>query len=226
MKVSVIIPFYNNWELTHSRLMELYTHVDPLEIILVNDCSTDNVGGRKWWESNTKHNIVCLDNDINLGFGGSMNRGVEESTGNFVILLSNDVIVRGDIVSQTLDKYKKNSLLGNTLRDYDTGWNVFEYLGRKRMFPYIEGYYIACDKHAWEELGGFDPIFAPYDMEDVDLSTSAILNGYNLVALNSQYLSHMSGQTIRKVNPQRETITNMNRQKFYMKWTRILDGDW
>jgi len=51
--VSVIIPFYNHWEMTHQRLVELYRFVpEPLEIVLVNDCSTERRCG--WW-----HKVVA-----------------------------------------------------------------------------------------------------------------------------------------------------------------------
>ena len=42
-RISVVMPFYNNWGLTHQRLMDLWKHVNPYEIVLVNDASTEEV---------------------------------------------------------------------------------------------------------------------------------------------------------------------------------------
>ena len=226
--VSIIIPFFNNWHLTHQRMMELYKLVNTsCEIILVDDCSTENVmGAMGFWKVQTKHRVICTKTPKNLGFGGAMNFGCKRATEDVLILLSNDVQLLYDFVPDGLEKVQEKVLVGGILRGYDTGWNTFTYKGKSKIFPYLEGWLLACTKESWKDLGGFDPIFDPYDMEDIDLSATAIIKGYNLIPLNSKYLIHASGQTIRKVNPDREKITVRNQGRFYGKWTEILGEDW
>jgi len=228
--VSIILPFYNNWYLTHSCMMSLYSHIAiPVEIILVDDCSTDDniAGAMGWWRNNGKHRVICIKNPKNMGFGESMNRGVHRSTGKIVILLSNDVKVSGDFVSLIQREIKKNEkiLIGGEIHDWDTSWNFLEICGKRKLFPYAAGWLLACLRDTWHDLGGFDSRYERFDYEDMDLSTTAIHKGYKIVGLNSDMLRHFGGQTVRKYHPDREKQTMINRQKFIDKWSKILSED-
>ena len=222
--VSVIIPFFNNWHLTHRRMKELYDYIHtPLEIVLVDDCSTDDVSGPMgWWKEQSKHRVICIKTPKNLGFGGAMNLGARRATEDVLVFLSNDVVISGDFLPAVLQSVDEKVLVGNEYHIHDTGWNVLEINGKPKLFPYLVGYFLSCTKEAWKDLGGFDPIYAPYDVEDIDLSTTALHKGYKLIPLNFEKLSHLSGQTIRKVNPNREGITRRNLKRFTKKWSEIL----
>jgi len=223
-KISVVIPFFNNWSLTHLRLMELWKYVYIHEIILVDDASTDPKidPAVAWWQKETSIPLVYIKNKENLGFGGSMNVGIWAATGDIVVLLSNDVVVTGDFGIQLRQVITPSVLVGNTLYNWDTGWNTFQMPGGKKTFPYLGGYFLAAHKQAFIELGGFDDRYGKFDFEDVDLSTTAIYMGYELLPLNSPYINHLSGQTVRKNYPDRERYTKENVNKFYKKWKKIL----
>ena len=224
--ISVVMPFFNNWHLTHQRLMELWKHVHIDEVVLVNDASTDDVDKAvAWWQKETPLPITYIKNEQNLGFGKSMNKGIWTASGEIVILLSNDVIVTGDFGIEVRKFIDLDTLIGNTLYDWDTGWNVFDMPDGKKMFPYLGGYFLAAYKDTFRELGGFDDRYGKFDYEDLDLSTRAVYMGYDLVPLNSPYLKHMSGQTVRKSFPDREKYTIENREKFYQKWKKIYYED-
>src|SRR4030066_254833 len=78
MLISIILPYYGRWDLTHARLSELYRFaLENVEIILVNDASPeeDCRSGAGFWQSQSKHKIKYIQNKENLGFGGSHNRG-------------------------------------------------------------------------------------------------------------------------------------------------------
>lgn len=231
MKVSLIMPFYGKWEMTHQRLNELYKHIHPsvsMEIILINDKPDDKScnGAVKWWEQMGAMKVRYFKNKENLGFGGSMNKGARKAKGKILIFFSNDVIVSGDFITQIIGALSvdKRRFIGNVVYTHDTGWNNLQMRNRKRvLFPYAEGYLLACTKDVWDDLGGFDSIYYPYDFEDLDASTMAIHRGYKLFALNSPFVWHMSGATIRQVNPRREEVTRENQQKFISKWSEILN---
>ena len=49
---SIVIPVYNNWQLTHQLLMDLYKVIPPdVEIVGADDCSTqwETRSGLEWW---------------------------------------------------------------------------------------------------------------------------------------------------------------------------------
>lgn len=96
-KCDVIIPIYNAYE----ALMECVdsviknTDLNSNRLILINDCSTDsNISKylKKLKKDNGKINLVVLDNEKNLGFVGTVNKGMKYSD-NDVLLLNSDTVV-------------------------------------------------------------------------------------------------------------------------------------
>lgn len=227
MLASVIVPFYNRWDLTHACLFGLYQHApENIEIILVNDASSDSDcrSGAAWWQKRAaRHKIRYLENKTNLGFGGSMNRGAKVAHGDVLIFLSNDVIIYGDFISEILEKIRgtQNSLVGGRLVYWPAGWNEFEDADGKIIVPYAEGWLLACKKEIWHNLGGFDRRYGKFDYEDVDLSTAALLGGVELIGLNSQNVRHLGGQTAG-YDDCRMRITQRNRLIYIEKWRNEL----
>jgi GT2 family glycosyltransferase len=225
-KVSVIIPFYNKWELTHKVMLDLYTYNREYihEIVLVDDGSTDDeiVGGIKWWRhtygmTNDNIKIRHLRTINNGGFLKAANEGMETAVGDIKILLSNDILAPCGFVKDVVRILEvPKTLVGGRILDYDTGWNKFY----DRLYPYLEGWLLACTKDAWEELGGFDIRYMPNDYEDVDLSTAALSKEYSLVPLNNPRIVHLGAQSLG-YNPKREAITKINQEKFRQKWVNV-----
>lgn len=219
---SIVLLFYNHWELTHARLWELYQFVpDNIEVILFDNNSTELIckSGVAWWQTDmsTRFSIKYMRSDKNLSFGHAMNIGAKSAKSDILILLSNDVKITGDFISPIIERLSKDfrQFIGNEVYSHDTGWNTFS----GNIFPYAAGYMLACTKNTWKDIGGFDLRYKKYDMEDVDISTQAIFSGYNLHALNSPYLTHLVAQTIG-YNPEREKITKKNQKKFEEKWIK------
>ena len=224
MKLSVIFPIYKQWTHCNSRLWELFQfchkHLDNLEVILVDDFSDDTLvtkGLNFWVRNGTFPNLIDYVSPVNMGFGASCNKGAELATGEIVIFHSTDVVISGDYLSQVLERLIQNprSLVGGRLLSHDTGWNGFD-----RIYPYLEGWLLACTKEVWNELGGFDPRYGLFDFEDMDISTTAVSKGIDLVPLNSPFLSHVGGLTIYATYgvDGRRQITEKNREVFRQKW--------
>lgn len=224
MKVSVVIPFLNRWDLTHARLMEIYKYCPLSDIALVNDGSTDTDcdGGVAWWQNGALNGrLKYYKNKKNLGFGQSMNTGAAIAIKNgadVIILLSNDVSVRSDIGKEAIEIVEHNSqpvLIGAQILYSDTGWNVMDNVG---VIPYANGWLLACHKEVWNTLGGFDKVFGRFDYEDVDLSTTAWYKGIKLVSFINAKVSHLSGQTVNSVAPNRIAYTQRNQILWKEKW--------
>lgn len=224
--IYIVIPFYNNWELTHSMLWDLYKQEKRTlyQVLLVDDCSTDPevAGGLKWWKWDAGMPVSVIELEENVGFLRAANRGLDKilssplaNPNDVIILLSNDVKIGCSITEPILSVLNDQTLVGGVVYWSDTGWNTFN----GRTFPYAEGWLLAATVKGWRELGTFDERYAPNDFEDVDLSTKALSLGYELVALNLPQVKHLGGQTLG-YNPNRAELTRINQKKFEEKWIK------
>ena len=226
MKIHIVIPVYNNYRLTNQILWSLYQreHDNIDSVTIMDDCSTDAEvsSGLAWWK---EHGLLPLQvhrNEKNWGFLHTANAGLRivtrldtVSDEDIVILLSNDVLIHGGFIDQIKESITSKQLVGGVHYTHDTGWNKFG----DKVFRYVEGWLLATTVAGWRELDYFDERYAPFDYEDVDLSTQAISMGYELVPLNNPGLVHLGGQSIG-YNDKRLAQTNTNKKKFGEKWTR------
>lgn len=122
MKVSVIMTAYN----TESYIEEAITSVlgqtyDDIELIVVNDCSTD--GTLKIVNSIADERIRVINNEKNLGCGMSRRIGIDASSGEYIMtvdsddwldadyienLVANAIETGADIVSSGITMYGSN----------------------------------------------------------------------------------------------------------------------
>jgi GT2 family glycosyltransferase len=234
IELSVVLLNYNSFELLGKSLLEVINHLPPegVEVVVVDNGSTDEnfKANFEWWKKSTLSKPVqYIKIPENRGFGGGMNYGVLAARGKNLLLLSNDVIVKdGNLFKDIINLCAGNDkiLIGGRILDWDTGWNVFG----KYTIPYCEGYALGMSKKAFEDLGGFDEEYCPYDYEDMDLSMTAMQQDFMLVQLDPEYMFHMSGQTIKEDREKRIEITRRNREYFKKKWEKlmpeILDETW
>jgi teichuronic acid biosynthesis glycosyltransferase TuaG len=101
--VSVIIPMYNS-ENSIIRALESVNaqSMDDIEIICVDDNSTDKSVElvKKYAKKNT--NVILLENSENRGAGYTRQIGIEESSGEYIAFLdSDDVWLNGKLEKQT-----------------------------------------------------------------------------------------------------------------------------
>jgi len=102
IKFSIIIPAYNSekfiGECLNSILSQTYKNV---EIIVVNDCSTDNT--LKVLEQ--YENIVILSTPINSRQGAARNIGLERCTGDYILFVdSDDSLYDSEVLFKIADK--------------------------------------------------------------------------------------------------------------------------
>lgn len=95
MKLSIVIVNYNNDRVLRPCLESLPDALDGLdaEVILSDNGSSD--GSLAWVRQNFP-DIRILENGANLGFAEANNRAFPLASGDYILLLNPDTIVRGD----------------------------------------------------------------------------------------------------------------------------------
>ena len=111
MKISVIIPLYNVEdylnECMDSVLKQTY---ENLEIICINNNSTDNSLNILESYAQKDNRIKVINNQKNYGIGYSRNIGLKNATGDYIFFMDADDI----ILENTLEKLLKNAILNNS----------------------------------------------------------------------------------------------------------------
>ena len=220
MKVSIVIPSYNNYALLHQLLMDIYKKCpDVYEVIVIDDNSSEEgmFEGLQWWIKHTTLPVSVKRKTVNEGFLITSNKGLKQASGDVVILISTDVRIYNNLSAVVSDWFidRPKSLLGGTLYTESTGWNEFD----GKVFPYVEGYLLATTYDGWRDLGFFDERYAPNDFEDIDLSTTAVSLGYSLHSFLPTTIKHIGAQSI-PYGAERQELTERNREKFRAKWIK------
>ena len=103
--LSLIVPFYNSEDTLKQCVNSILLQKknEFIEIILINDSSTDRSFkiAKKIKKDNS--NIILINNPINLGVSASRNLGLKRAKGKFIIFLDSD----DEIIQNSLDKIKK-----------------------------------------------------------------------------------------------------------------------
>jgi len=96
-KLSIVIPAYNEGTTIH-RILDKVKEVELIngirkEIIVVNDCSTDNTEEAiaSYISSNRSLDIQYYKHDVNMGKGAALHTGIGKATGEYLIIQDADL---------------------------------------------------------------------------------------------------------------------------------------
>ena len=96
-KLSIIVPAYNESRTIHLILDKIknVTLLNEIhkEIIIVNDCSTDDTGQslKKYIEDNPELKVKYFEHKINLGKGAALRTGIQNATGEYLVIQDADL---------------------------------------------------------------------------------------------------------------------------------------
>ena len=91
MKVSVIVAVYNIESYIGRCIKSLVNQtLDDVEIIIVNDKSTDQSRNVCEQFINEHNNIIIIDNEDNVGLSCSRNNGLKKASGKYVMFIDGD----------------------------------------------------------------------------------------------------------------------------------------
>jgi len=155
--ISVVIPVYNHANVLEQclRSIEKQTY-RPLEVIMVNDGSTDNFDEVYKNLKSTITNLKLI-NQENKGAPAARNRGLKESYGKYVIFWDADVIAKPEMLAKMLAALQNNPDVSYAYCQFLFGWkkiksHFFDVDLLKRM-NYIMGTSLIrrADCPVWDE---------------------------------------------------------------------------
>ena len=245
--LSIVIPTYNGKTLLAKNLPPLLRAADrypfPVEVIVVDDASSDDTC--KFLQENYP-DVTVLKNLSNAGFAESMNRGIRTASHDILLALNNDILVEEDLFVQTLDRFIDPLVFSVTPDIIDPRrkesqaiprlqpgvcWFRTRYLQRTDL-PTLEGeipvFYGSggatfYDREKLSFLGGFDHIYYPFYIEDIDLSYRAWKAGWKCLMEPRRTVYHETSSTILSLHKKRKIKFIGDRNRTLFLWLNITD---
>lgn len=218
-KVSIIFPTYNGWSDTKECLKSLKKLNYPgekLEIIVVDNNSQDSTPShiQKYFPS-----VKLISNNQNLGYAKAVNIGIKKSTGRYVLLSNNDIVLHknyilsmvklaqsdpkiGIIGSMVYLKNPKGKIGFNGLRiNPYLGYHQYDLKNLNRIrdcdIPPAGGFFVR--RSVFDKIGLLDEGFFVY-FEDVDFCLRAKRHGYKVIFNPSSIAYHGHARTTLREN--------------------------
>lgn len=109
--ISVVVPVYNTGEYLNDCVKSILEQdYKNIEIILVDDGSTDNVSSSLCDALAQKHDNVIVIHQENRGLSGARNRGVDESRGKYIYFIDSDDYIESDMLSTLYSMAEQNDV--------------------------------------------------------------------------------------------------------------------
>ncbi len=108
LDISCVIPVFNRVEWVAETIQSLLTQSVPVQLVIVDDCSTD--GTREFlkdWAEKQK-NTKVIYNEVNKGGGLSRNVGNENADGKIIAVCDSDDIYDTDRAKHILEFFERN----------------------------------------------------------------------------------------------------------------------
>lgn len=237
MNISVVIPVYKNKEQFLTNLKHNLTYMKDCEVVIVNDYPEESLH-----DDLAGLSVILLENDKNLGFGPTVNRGVKHATKKYVMLLNTDVKLHDGSFSHTLELFRNDPNLfavsfaqieksGQIVGKNQIYWENGLFKHRKAndltegINGWAEGGSSIFDRDKYLQLGGFDPLYSPFYWEDVDLSYRAWKRGWKVLFDPGVLVEHHHESTISTYFKQQLIKTISYRNQLIFIWKNITDSD-
>ncbi len=247
LKCDIIIPVYNAPDELKECVDSLYkyTEIEYNRIIIINDKSPDPRVNEYLNTIVSYQNMIILNNEENLGFVGTVNRGMAYSNHDVLLLNSDTVVTKG-----WLEKLKKVAYLDSStatvtpltnngsicsvptfLEDnpIPEGYTVdsFAYFIEKislNLYPEIPtavGFCMYIKRHIIEEIGLFDAeTFGKGYAEENDFCCRVMEHGYRNILDDHTFIYHKGSMSFQgeKLNLLNKNLKILNeRYPYYNK---------
>lgn len=215
MEVEVLIPHLNRRQSLGRTLDSMRLQTRSPRVCVIDNGSTD---GTLSMLSRRFPEVRCLALDRNHGFGAAINRGVESSTADLVVLVNNDAVADARFIEELLAAHSRTGaeMIAGCMRmrsgfveslgvEIDRSLVAYD-VGFGQSYPSFpaeadpvplgpSGGAAAFDRMALISIGGFDEAFFAY-LEDLDLALRMRAAGMKCVSAWRAFVWHEHSATL------------------------------
>ncbi len=236
MKISVIVTNFNGQKLLQKFLPVVFENSPEAdEIIVTDDASKDD--SIKYLKSiQSKYpKLKIIHHRKNIGFAANTNFAVNKASGDYIVLLNNDINPQKNYIKNSLKHFKDEKVFGvgfaevgneNWARifwkDGYIQYNQGSPVNKIHITGWLSGGSSIIRKEYFLKLGGFDTIYKPFYSEDVDLGYRAWKSGYKLIWEPKAQVFHQHESTISRF-PKRFTDYVKERNRLLVVLRNITD---
>ena len=254
MKVSLIIPSYNNLRHLKNAYESVRKHYKNVELILIDDGSND--GTIEWLQSLNDDKLIFWREEVRIGHTILYDKGIDKANNDVIGILHADMYIApnyienllkhlqpGNVVCATrveppLHPIGDEKIIADFGQDFDSlkiddfyefakdEMNKSKDIVTKGMFaPWL------LYKKDYQAIGGHDHSFAPFPYEDSDIFQRWILAGYRLIQSRDALVYHLTcrGHRWNKEvgkNDDEFKIFEAKARKYYLKkWGSWIKND-
>lgn len=234
--VSIIIPVYNNIKYTKQCIQSIKENTSVEHEIIVVDNSSNDDTIEVLESCKLADKIVTLVK--NYGFPYAINRGVEESKGDIICLLNNDIITTPGWLDRLIEELDHYDIVGPVtnfvtkmqkvrIGVYDNKESLYrkakewsqEHKGETIEVNWIIGFAMVFKKSLWDVVGPFDAdLFKIGNYEDIDFCFNAKRLGFRIAIVKDVYLHHYGSKTFGLIKTSYNKLLYENQQKLLKKW--------
>jgi len=233
--ISVVIPVYKNKKMLVDNLNKNVQFLKNTEVIIINDSPEIDLK-----KDLTKFNISLIENEKNLGFGPSVNKGVMKASNKYVLLLNSDVKLKNSNFLKSIKYFEENKKLFAVSFAQKERNNLV--VGKNKIYwkcgffrhkkdrnlsfgisSWIEGGACIVNRDLFLKFGGFDDLYSPFYWEDVDLSYRVWKSGYEIFFDPNILVEHNHESTISKFFSKDYIQEIAYRNQLIFIWKNITD---
>ena len=231
MEISIIIPVWNGVEVVSDCLDAVYAHSGDalLEVVCVDNASRDRSADLI---ADAYPQVRLIRQQVNLGFAGGVNAGIEAAHGDAFVLLNQDCVVQPgwlDALLRAFEACPGAGIAGGTILDQDGVVNhagamirrpdaIGVHLtdvgdGQPRTVEYVTGTVFAIRRQTWDAVGRFDEGYYPAYYEESDYCLRARRRGIETVYAPETRAVHLFSSREWQQDPVKHTA-NQHRARY------------
>jgi glycosyltransferase involved in cell wall biosynthesis len=224
-RLSVIVPVHNG-RLQLPRCLDslLRSEFADFEVIVVDDCSTDNTP-----EIVSRFGARYLRTPHNQGPGGARNLGAREARGEIIVFIDADIVVPPEVLGLIAEEFRRDRELAALFGSYDEdpAWKDFLSQYKNLTHHYVHQtareeavtFWAGCGamrRDVFLEFGGFNTAKYPNpSIEDIELGYRLSMAGRRIRLDKRVQVKHLKKWTVRGL---------LRADIFYraIPWTRLI----